>query len=77
MSNAIKSNNYQGLPNAEGFFGEYGGQFVPPQLAPALKEVAQAYEDAKNDPSFIKEYQRLLDRLCRPTVAVVFRQKFN
>jgi tryptophan synthase beta subunit len=43
-----------------GYFGNYGGQLVPPQLKPALDEVAAVYEEAKQDPSFIKEYQDLL-----------------
>jgi tryptophan synthase beta chain len=53
-------NKSETLPNKEGFFGEYGGQFVPPQLKKALEEVATAYEVAKKDPGFQKEYQELL-----------------
>lgn len=52
--------NYKILPNQEGYFGEYGGQLIPPQLKPALDEVATEYEKAKNDPTFIKEYEDLL-----------------
>jgi tryptophan synthase beta chain len=60
--------NYQASPNADGFFGEYGGQFVPPQLKTALEEVATAYEQAKNDPEFQKEYLMLLkDYVGRPS----------
>jgi tryptophan synthase beta chain len=47
-------------PNDKGFFGDYGGRFVPPQLETALKEVETAYLEAKNDPAFQKEYQDLL-----------------
>lgn len=46
--------------NSIGFFGEYGGQFVPPELVPALQEVEKAYTEAMNDPAFIAEYQALL-----------------
>lgn len=56
----MKKNNNQNLPNQQGFFGQYGGQFVPPQLKPALDEVAKAYAVAKNDPAFQKEYRDLL-----------------
>lgn len=56
----LQNNNYQNLPNKEGFFGVYGGQFVPPQLAKALNEVAEAYQEAKEDPEFKKEYLALL-----------------
>ena len=48
------------LPNEQGYFGVYGGQLIPPQLKPALDEVAAAYIEAKNDPVFMKEYTDLL-----------------
>jgi tryptophan synthase beta chain len=48
------------LPDNKGYFGEYGGQLVPPELKPALDEVARAYAEAKNDPVFMKEYTDLL-----------------
>lgn len=44
----------------EGYFGSYGGQFVPEELKPALTEVAMAFEDAVNDVSFREEYLNLL-----------------
>ncbi len=56
----MNNTDYQNLPNNEGYFGQYGGQLVPPELKPALDEVAVAYEEAKNDPKFIAEYEDLL-----------------
>ena len=47
------------MPNADGFFGEYGGRFVPPMLEPIMKEIGQEYEKIKTDPSFIKELHSL------------------
>jgi tryptophan synthase beta chain len=38
-----------------GFFGEYGGRFVPENLVAVLEEVKQAFYQYKNDPDFIKE----------------------
>ena len=64
----LQNNNYQNLPNEEGFFGKYGGQFVPPELKEALQDVVVAYKEAKNDPEFQKEYQTLLsDYVGRPS----------
>lgn len=40
----------------DGFFGEYGGVFVPPPLIPVLEKVAEAFEQYKDDPEFIAEY---------------------
>lgn len=64
----LEKKHYRNLPNKTGFFGEYGGQFVPPQLKKALEEVTTAYKIAKKDPDFKKEYQTLLrDYVGRPS----------
>jgi tryptophan synthase beta chain len=38
-----------------GFFGEYGGRFVPENLVAVLEKVKQAFYQYKNDPDFLKE----------------------
>lgn len=43
------------LPNKEGFFGQYGGAFIPPQLETVMKSISAEYEKIKNDPTFIDE----------------------
>ncbi|PSL40525.1 phosphoribosylanthranilate isomerase [Planomicrobium soli] len=43
-----------------GFFGKYGGQFVPETLMKAVKELEDGYDEAKQDPEFIKEYHHYL-----------------
>ena len=43
------------LPDENGFFGEYGGRFVPPPLEPIMAEIEEAYEKIKDDPAFIEE----------------------
>lgn len=49
-------------------FGEYGGRYVPEMLIPALEELEKAYEAAKKDPKFKKEFLDLLANYCgRPT----------
>ena len=51
-----------------GFFGEYGGRFLPPQLEEPIAEVAAAYDEAKQDPAFLAEYAQLLaDYVGRPS----------
>lgn len=42
-----------------GHFGPYGGRFVPEALIEALDSLTQAYEDAKADPAFVEELDRL------------------
>lgn len=52
----------------KGFYGEFGGQFVPPAVKIALDEVAKAYDQYKDDPDFLAEYhQHLKDYSGRET----------
>ncbi|MDR3543334.1 MAG: tryptophan synthase subunit beta [Desulfosporosinus sp.] len=39
----------------KGYFGEYGGSFVPPQLQNALDQLDNAFETYKDDPAFNEE----------------------
>jgi tryptophan synthase beta chain len=56
------------LPDNRGYFGAYGGRFVPETLVPALDELAAAYEEAKIDASFWAEFDSLSrDYSGRPT----------
>jgi tryptophan synthase beta chain len=55
-------------PDARGFFGSYGGRFVPEILFPAVEELGVAFEKAKDDKSFISELSRVMrDFSGRPT----------
>lgn len=52
----------------DGMFGTYGGAFLPPQLEGPMREVAEAYKEAREDPEFYAEYTRLLrDFVGRPS----------
>ncbi len=46
-------------PNAQGRFGEFGGQFVPETLVPACQELERAFHEAWNDAEFRSELSRL------------------
>ena len=39
-------------PDERGYFGEFGGRFVPETLIPALDELVVAYDEAMADPAF-------------------------
>ncbi|ULJ63323.1 tryptophan synthase subunit beta [Wielerella bovis] len=59
--------NYQ-APDQNGFFGEHGGVYVAETLIPALQELAQAYQEAKQDPEFWAEFHRdLANYVGRPS----------
>src|SRR5665647_3078535 len=42
-----------------GFFGQFGGQFVPPELLQTVQEVDAAWEKARHDPDFQAEFLHL------------------
>ena len=46
-------------PNAEGYFGEYGGSYQAPELIEAFKEADDAYEAICHSAQFINELRRI------------------
>ena len=46
-------------PDSEGYFGEYGGVFVPDTLKDILGEITEAYLGLREDPAFIAELASL------------------
>ncbi|MDF2535368.1 MAG: tryptophan synthase subunit beta [Bacillales bacterium] len=56
------------LKAKDGFFGEYGGSFVPPALQPALDHLEVIFNQYKDDPDFTYEYETYLkDFVGRPS----------
>lgn len=53
----------------KGYYGEYGGQFVPELLMPAINEVTEAFNKYKEDPIFNNELKDLFDNYAnRPSM---------
>lgn len=51
-----------------GYFGDFGGRYVPEVLIPALEELAESYFSIKDDPLFRKELSLLSEQWAgRPT----------
>ena len=56
------------LPNAEGYFGKFGGCFVPEILYPNLQELMEVFDVLRKDANFWNAYLReLKDFSGRPT----------
>ena len=47
------------MPDTKGYFGEYGGRFIPPQLEKIMNEITEAYREIKEDKSFQDELMHL------------------
>ena len=59
---------YRLLPDQKGYFGSFGGRFVPEILMPALEDLEQAYFSARQDYAFNREFDDLCKRyIGRPT----------
>lgn len=56
------------------YFGQFGGQYVPELLIPALDQLEEAFVQAIDDPTFIEEINTLLHQfLGRPTPVTELR----
>ena len=55
-------------PDKQGYYGEFGGAFVPEMLYPNVSELQEKYEAIIQTPSFQEEFKSLLrDYVGRPT----------
>jgi tryptophan synthase beta chain len=59
MGNTIKNSFNHPLPNKEGYFGEFGGSFIPEELQTVMNEITQAYLEIREDPAFQTELTEL------------------
>jgi len=52
----------------EGYYGEYGGAFIPEILRTTLDELIDVFDTARRDPAFWPEFQQVMQTYsCRPT----------
>ncbi len=61
-------NSLRGGPDAEGRFGPYGGRFVAETLMPPVLALEEAYDEARDDPSFHDDMESFgRDYIGRPS----------
>ncbi|KJR48563.1 Tryptophan synthase beta chain [Desulfosporosinus sp. I2] len=61
----------------KGYFGEYGGSFVPPQLQDALNQLDEAFETYKDDPAFNEELDYYLRQYVGRPNPLYFAEKLS
>ncbi len=49
------SNYLENTPDENGYFGRFGGSFIPPVLEKPFEDIKEAYEKIKKDPKFIED----------------------
>ncbi|MBW4436133.1 MAG: tryptophan synthase subunit beta [Pleurocapsa minor GSE-CHR-MK-17-07R] len=65
------------VPDARGYYGDFGGRFVPETLIPALEELAAAYRDAMADPAFQAELEHLQRTFTGRPTPVTFARRMT
>ena len=59
---------FKNYPDAKGYFGKYGGSYIPPELQTAMDEITAAYHTICKSARFISELRRIRkDFQGRPT----------
>lgn len=68
MTQPIMQNTFKSGPDERGHFGAYGGRYVAETLMPLILDVERAYKEAKQDPEFWSEFDKLArDYIGRPS----------
>ena len=58
--NNVEFNTYfKNYPDANGYFGKYGGSYIPPELQTAMNEINEAYQTICKSSKFISELRRI------------------
>ncbi|MDQ3017253.1 MAG: hypothetical protein M3R25_11120, partial [Bacteroidota bacterium] len=60
-----------------GFYGEYGGAFIPELLYPNVQRLAADYEEMMSDDSFQKEFNSLLRQYVGRPTPLYFSEKLT
>ena len=63
------------LPDRRGYYGSFGGRFVPETLIPALEELEASYKEVRRDVSFKKTFENLCRDYIGPTSLLYFSQR--
>lgn len=59
MKNIFDANYFNNYPDNKGFFGKYGGSFIPADLQEAINEITTAYYKISNSAEFISDLRRI------------------
>lgn len=68
--------NYN-APDKNGFYGRFGGRFVPETLMKAVKELEEAYQASKTDPAFQKEVNYYLKEYVGRETPLYFAEQLT
>ncbi len=64
-------------PNRKGYFGQFGGRFIPETLMPLIFDLESAYLKIKKNPSFWKEWKELLREYAGRPTPLTYAENFS
>lgn len=64
-------------PDENGYFGKFGGSFIPPILEKPFSEITQAYQELKNSPEFINELKYVRKHYQGRPTPITFAQNLT
>lgn len=65
------------VPNERGYYGDFGGRFVPETIIPALDELEEAYYEAMDDPVFQQQLMHLNHTYTGRPTPVTFAKRLT
>lgn len=77
METTVPETKTYNQPNERGYFGDYGGKFVPEILIPVVQALEEEYLKAKDDPEFLAEYHALLEEYVGRPTKLTFADKLT
>lgn len=64
-------------PDENGYFGKFGGSFIPPVLEKPFEQITQAYQELKNSPEFINELKYVRKHFQGRPTPITFAQNLT
>ena len=77
MSDPVLRPNSYSQPDARGWFGDFGGLYVPETLMPLVLELNAAWQDAKTDPAFWSQFHSLLKHFVGRPSPLYFAERLT
>ena len=65
------------IADKNGYYGKFGGAWIPEMLRPNIKELEDSYLDILNDASFQKEYYELLKYYTGRPTPLYYAKRFS
>jgi tryptophan synthase beta chain len=73
----VNTSYLESHPDENGYFGKFGGSYIPPILEKPFAEITQAYQELKNSPEFINELKYVRKHFQGRPTPITFAQNLT